>query len=76
MATSKTEQATVVEQFVPPTSEVPPPTTILESLEVEEPRPTDQQIVYPTGAKLWLTYVSLLICMLLIGLVRSTQGRH
>lgn len=74
MATSKMAQNTVVEQVNPPPSDGISHTTVIEPLEVEDPHPADQEIVYPTGLKLWLTYSSLLICMLLIGLVGSLHG--
>lgn len=70
MATTKTAQSTAVERISQPVPTEQPPTTAIEPLEVEEPLPAEQEVVYPTGAKLWLTYISLLICMLLIGLVR------
>lgn len=42
-----------------------------EQLEVEEGGISDENIIYPTGPKLWLTMASLCIAYFLIGLVGS-----
>ena len=44
-----------------------------EPLEVEEGGISDEDIIYPTGRKLWLTMTSLCIACFLNGLVGSQQ---
>ena len=42
-----------------------------ERLEVEEPPSDEENIVWPSGSKLWLNMASLLLTQVLLGLVRA-----
>ena len=63
-ASSKVPPADTINP-VPATEPVPGRPT--EQLEVEDGGPDENEVVYPTGRKLWLSFTALLICCILRG---------
>jgi hypothetical protein len=54
---------------VPISTDAASPPRPIEALQVEEPRNEEEDIVFPTGPKLWSTVVSMCIALYLSGLV-------
>ena len=48
----------------------------IEALQIEEPRNEEEDIVFPTGPKLWSTVVSMCIALYLSGLVSHHTHNH
>jgi hypothetical protein len=73
MATSTTTQDDVVHAVSSPGSDPP---VSPEQLEVEEPGVSEENIIYPSGLKLWLTMASLCPSIFLNGLVSGIDILH
>jgi hypothetical protein len=71
MASETVTQQPLDSIAVPITANAEQPRSI-EALEVEEPRDNEEDIVFPTGPKLWSTMASMAITCFLSGLVSQT----
>lgn len=61
---------------VPISTDAGNPSRPIEALQIEEPRNEEEDIVFPTGPKLWSTVVLMCIALYLSGLVSHHSHNH